>query len=131
MLSITTHDGLRTEVHVTSDPDSLTAGLGIVGHGEARCRPTDLFVRSTGDLIALGRAIQDFGRQVEAVGLEESVGVDEVERVLNAVTLATADAVAEALPTVIAMGPPAAEPVYSAEAERDSFLSRWLSEIGR
>lgn len=87
MISETTIDGRFTNVVVTPEPGSLTAPLGIVGYGFAMCRPGDLQVDSTGRLIALGRAFQGFGRRVEAAGLAESVSIEDVQRVLNALLL--------------------------------------------
>lgn len=83
------HDGLTTTVLVELD--------GELGVGVARCRPTDVFVRETGARIALGRALRDLGFGVEAKGLDESVGTDEVERVVRAITRQIGDVFAAAM----------------------------------
>lgn len=76
----TEREGLLTRVFVIADEDSTTADLGITGTGEARCRPDDFYVAMTGERIALGRALQDFGRQVEAAGCAESVSNADMHR---------------------------------------------------
>ena len=87
MLSQTTFEDAKTTVLVMPSPGSMLDGLGLVGYGTARCRPDDLYSASTGELIALGRAIQDFGQRVEALGCAESVSQADVERVLKALLL--------------------------------------------
>jgi len=62
----------------------MLAPLGVTGEGVARCRPEDFYVQDTGDLIALGRAIQDFGRQVEEQGLAQSMSGATVQQALDA-----------------------------------------------
>lgn len=104
MLSQTTRDGLKTTVLVLADPDSQLGGLGLTGYGTARCRPDDLYVEATGELIALGRAIQDFGQRVEAMGCAESVSYADVERVLKALALGAADEEPEPVPQVEVLG---------------------------
>lgn len=95
MIAITSRVGNDTIVTVAADPahDTLTSDLGITGHGVARLRPGDFDVPATGQRIALGRAIQDYGAQVEAAGLDESVCGCEVERVIHALALAGVTAV--------------------------------------
>lgn len=88
MIALTTCEGRTVTVEVASDEGTLTDDLRIVGRGVARCKPDDVYVRATGERIALGRAMQDFGRQVEAAGCAESVCVEDVGRVLNALALA-------------------------------------------
>ena len=66
MLAQTTITGCVTTVEVSADEDSFTFPEGITGIGHAICRKADVFDRSTGQGIALGRAIQDFGVQVTA-----------------------------------------------------------------
>lgn len=79
--------GRVTKATVFAEPGTLLEPAGIVGHGEAKCRKDDIFSTTTGELIALGRAQQDFGKQVENVGHAGVVSIDEALRVL--VVLAT------------------------------------------
>lgn len=68
--------GDTTTVEVT---DRL---LGITATGVSRCRPGDIFSAETGKMIAAGRAAQDWGRRLEAIGEARSVTLDEFNRVL-------------------------------------------------
>lgn len=88
MISLTTRVGTDTIVTVAADEDTVLADLNLSGTGVARLRPGDFDVPVTGERIAMGRAIQDFGRQVEEAGLNESVCKCEIERVLTALMLA-------------------------------------------
>lgn len=81
MLAKTETDGPKTTVTVIADEGSRTAPFQITGVGVARCRPDDLYVAATGELIALGRAMADYSRQIEALGLESSVSNADVVRV--------------------------------------------------
>ena len=76
-------DGNITRVEVFAGPSSDLALLGITGRGEARCRPEDSFSETTGQLIAIGRAIQDFGRQVTEFGDSTVVTKADVARVID------------------------------------------------
>lgn len=88
MIALTTVNGLVTTVEVSAEPGTMTADLPIIGVGVARCRPEDLFIGAVGERIALGRAIQDFGRRVEENGLAGSVSLEEVDRVITALVTA-------------------------------------------
>lgn len=81
MISSTTHEGRITIVEVFPADDSTTAGL--IGKGETRCRPEDAYSPLIGEIIALGRAVQDLGRKCEEIGLARTVTNEEVERVLG------------------------------------------------
>jgi hypothetical protein len=89
MIALTTTKGLVTTVEVASDERTLTSDLRVTGRGVARCKADDFYARTTGERIALGRAIQDFGRQVEAAGLAESVSLADIDRAFVALVLAS------------------------------------------
>ncbi len=78
---IATSDGTTTTVTVEAELGTLLEESGITGTGQARCRPDDMFSLETGEGIALGRAMQDYGRQVEAEALKWTVTKDEFARV--------------------------------------------------
>lgn len=61
---------------------NFDAGHGIIGVGVARCRPDDAFSKKTGEIIATGRAIQDAGRQVEAIGDAMVITVADLDKAL-------------------------------------------------
>lgn len=84
---LTSHVGPKTLVTIAPEAGSIIEDLDIVGEGEARCRPDDLFVPSTGQRIALGRAMIDYGRKLEAVATAESVSQEMRDRVVTAMIL--------------------------------------------
>jgi hypothetical protein len=84
MISLTTTKGRTTIVRVGASEGSSTAGLGISGEGVAKCRPDDFYNEATGELIALGRAIQDFGQQVEQAGRDRVTSKLEMAKVMAA-----------------------------------------------
>lgn len=94
MKAITDFDGPRTFVRVTAGDDSPVEPLGIVGLGEARCRDEDAYSSTIGELIALGRAIADFGRQVTAYADSKVVTKAEVCRALEYVETAVLEELA-------------------------------------
>lgn len=77
------HEKRVTKATVFAEPGTLLEPMNIVGHGEAKCRKDDVFSPAVGELIALGRAQQDFGRQVEEIGHFGVVSFTEAERVLT------------------------------------------------
>jgi hypothetical protein len=82
MISKTDFSGAVTTTTVTAEPGSLLDGYGIVGEGVARCRSNDVYSRSIGEDLAIARAIQDFGRQIEEKALDRTVSLDDADRVL-------------------------------------------------
>ena len=82
MYAIITQEDKTTTVLVCAAPDSLTASMGMVGNGAARCRPGDIFSPKIGTLIATGRAIADFGQKVAAAAEARAVTEEELLRVL-------------------------------------------------
>lgn len=82
MKSLTSRIGNETFVTVAPDEDSLLGDTGLIGHGVARCNVTDIYDAEIGEGIALGRAIQDFGHQVEAAFNSRTVTVEEFHRVM-------------------------------------------------
>jgi len=83
MLAQTTTTGCVTTVEVSADEKSITFSEGITGVGSAKCRKADVFDKQTGEGIALGRAIEDFGRQVTARWEARVVTNDEFDRVVK------------------------------------------------
>lgn len=83
MISLTSVEGTTTTVEVAADEGTLLADSNIVGRGVARTSPGDVFDPEVGRIIALGRAIQDFGRQVEADGEAAVVSKAEFARVVD------------------------------------------------
>ena len=81
MLAKTTFDGRTTVVEVSADEESLTFPEGITGVGSALCRKSDVFDPKTGEGIALGRAIEDFGRQVAAKWDARVITYEQLEKV--------------------------------------------------
>lgn len=85
MLADIAHQGRTTTVTVIAEPGSICQGLS--GTGVARCRPEDVFVPEVGEAIALGRAIQDLGRQVEQDGVECSYSEADLARAFEMLEL--------------------------------------------
>jgi Domain of unknown function (DUF1876) len=73
--------GRITEATVWADPDGIAHTVGIVGQGTATRSKNDIRLDEIGETIALGRAIQDFGRQVEMRGHAACVTKEEYDRV--------------------------------------------------
>lgn len=82
MYSLTERDGAKTTVTVAAEPGTKLEHLQVIGQGTARCKPDDLYNPKTGELIALGRALKDYGAKVEEAGLCRSLSLDEVDAVL-------------------------------------------------
>jgi len=85
VIYVVTRDGRTTTVRTTSDAtgDHLPELDTLVGTGVARCRRDDVQSGRVGTTIALGRALQDLGRQLEAAGLARTVSLDEMDRVAD------------------------------------------------
>jgi hypothetical protein len=84
---ITAQDGPKTFATVAPHPGAPLAALGVTGQGVARCRPGDLQVQAHGELISIGRALQDLGQKVEAIGLDASICEADVMHVLDALSM--------------------------------------------
>lgn len=82
MQSLTSRIGNDTFVTVAADAESLLGDTQISGHGTSRCMASDVYDAEIGEGIALGRAIQDFGRQVEQAFLARVVTTEEFHRVM-------------------------------------------------
>jgi hypothetical protein len=89
MIVLFSTDGPDTMAEVSANEDSLTAG--VEGRGFARCTPDDVYSGEIGRNIALGRAIQDFGRKVEQKGHDACVTKDEFDRVIDLITSEVAE----------------------------------------
>src|ERR1035437_612734 len=74
------HRGRVTEAYVRWEP---AGHLGFCGHGSALRSKKDVAFSDVGDNIALGRAIQDLGIQVEMIGHAQCVTKDEYARVTH------------------------------------------------
>lgn len=83
MIASTTHQDRVTIVEMRASPGTAAYPFDITGHGEAICRLDDAFNPKTGEMIASGRAIQDFGRQIEEVGHSRVVTLEELRRVVR------------------------------------------------
>ena len=82
--STTTRRGRVTEVAVYVGADQAgLPGFYFQGHGSALRSKNDVRLDGIGETIALGRALQDFGRQIEASGHAQCVTKDEYQRVTN------------------------------------------------
>ena len=66
MISSTSRSGRVISVEVSAEIGSTIYADGLVGKGHAVCRKEDHFVQGIGERIALGRAMQDLGAQLEA-----------------------------------------------------------------
>lgn len=82
MQSLTSRIGNETFVTVAPDTESLLGDSNISGYGTSRCMAADVYDAEIGEGIALGRAIQDFGRQVEQAFLQRVVTAEEFGRVM-------------------------------------------------
>lgn len=85
MLAKTTIEGRVTTVEVLAEDDTLTSAEGITGVGSALCRKADVFDPKTGEGIALGRAIEDFGRKLTAKWEERVVSREMLDLVTSLV----------------------------------------------
>ena len=72
--------GRVTETTVTWNTVSV---IGPIGHGSALRSKCDVELAEIGEIIALGRAIQDLGKKIEASGHALCVTKDEYERVMR------------------------------------------------
>jgi hypothetical protein len=75
--------GRITEVEVTWSGAPSAAGL--TGHGTAFRSKNDVRLDEIGDTIAIGRALQDLGYQIECSGHAQCVTKDEYARVKHLV----------------------------------------------
>lgn len=97
MKAFTDFDGQRTFVSVRAGDDTSLDALEIVGLGVARCRPEDAYSSTVGELIAMGRAIADFGQKVAAYAESKVVTKAEVERALEYIETAIIEELLEEL----------------------------------
>jgi hypothetical protein len=81
MVIDTERHGRVTSVTVTWVPDQDT--IGFKGYGSSLRSKGDVELAEIGETIALGRAIQDLGRQVEASGHSQCVSKSEYARVMH------------------------------------------------
>ena len=70
--------GRVTEAYVKLSPPTHP---GFYGHGSALRSKKDVEFHDVGDNVALGRAFQDLGQQIEAIGQSKCVTKDEYGRV--------------------------------------------------
>jgi hypothetical protein len=73
--------GRITEATVSWEPEPSL--LPLKGHGTSRVSKADVYLAEIGENIAVGRAIQDLGRQVEAIGNAQCVTKAEYARVTH------------------------------------------------
>ena len=71
--------GRMTEVTVSPDPSSNLDHFE--GYGQSLRSKADVASAKIGETIALGRALQDLGRQIEQSGHAQCVTKDEMARV--------------------------------------------------
>lgn len=90
MITKFAHNGTTTTAFVDPEINNTPAALAfgtLNGVGESRCRDGDVFNRTIGENIALGRALQDLGRKVEELWLTGTMTVEEREKFLTYVIL--------------------------------------------
>lgn len=85
MISLTSHVGSTTIVTVGAEPGTVLEGYSATA--KARCAPTDVYVPEVGTMIALGRAIQELGRQVEDDALSLTITKDDMAKALDTLEL--------------------------------------------
>jgi hypothetical protein len=90
----TVRHGRITEATVTAEFFDQVRMEGVVGRGTAFRSKNDVRLDEIGETIAIGRAIQDFGRQVEARGHAQCVTKDEYARVQALIDKRTAARIA-------------------------------------
>src|ERR1035437_3370254 len=80
--STTTRRGRVTEVTMFVGADQAgLPGFYFNGHGSALRSKNDVRLDEIGETIALGRAFQDLGQQIEAIGHSKCVTKEEYQRV--------------------------------------------------
>jgi len=83
----TTTTGRTTIVTVHPARGSVCEQLGVVGEGQAKCRHQDFFNAETGYIIALGRAVQDMGKNIENLGHERVVSKTDLARAMRELSI--------------------------------------------
>jgi hypothetical protein len=89
--------GIKIQSHgriidATVTTSAAPATQGIEGHGTARCSKTDVYLAEIGETIAVGRAYQDLGRKIVAIGNAQCVTKAEYKRVSHLIMLRDATA---------------------------------------
>ena len=73
MLAEFTREGNVTRAHLIPSPGSIADNAMVEGFGEARLNATDHDIPHVGRAIAVARAMQDIGRELENVYLQRTV----------------------------------------------------------